>query len=102
MDRASESDEVTAIHDAGKATGSEGIVGLEGAGTADPASVPAPEVAGGPGGTSDGSQVAHHSSTAVPGKPMAPIANDPAGSSTEEVQAMDTPVSSPHAERGGG
>lgn len=102
MDRATESDEAATIRDAAKATGTEGLVGIQGVGPADPASVPPPEVSGGLGGTNDGTQVAHHSSTAVPGKPMAPITNDPAGGSTDEAQAMDTPVSSPHAERGGG
>ena len=80
----------------------DNLVGLQGVGTADPASVPAPEVAGGIGGTNDGTQVSHHVSTAVPGKPMAPIASDPAGSSTDEGQALDPPAAGPHAERGGG
>lgn len=67
----------------------------------DPATVAAPMVSGGIGGVSDGTQVTHHVSSAVPGKPMAPIADEPSGSSTDEAQAMDTPASSPHAERGG-
>lgn len=71
------------------------------AGQAEPADVPAPMAAGGIGGINDGTQVTHHSPTAIPGKPMAPITSDPAGNSTLEGQAMDPPAGSAHAERGG-
>ena len=70
-------------------------------GQADPLTVPAPMASGGIGGDSDGTQVTHRATSAVPGKPMAPIAEDPAGSSTLEGQAMDTPAREAHAERGG-
>ena len=71
---------------------------------ADPSAVNPPSGGGGGlGGTNDGTQVPLKTSTAVPGKPMVPATatNDPAGGSTDEAQAMDTPSSSPHAERGG-
>ena len=71
-------------------------------GQADPAQVPPPMAAGGIGGVTDGTQVTQHVPTAVPGKPMAPIADQPAGNSTMEGQAMDTPASSATAKRGGG
>ena len=70
---------------------------------ADPSIVNPSMVAGGLGGTNDGTQVPFKTSTAVPGKPMVPgtANNDPAGGATLEGQAMDTPTSQPHAERGG-
>lgn len=70
---------------------------------ADPSAVNPTIVGGGLGGTNDGTQVPLKTPTAVPGKPMVPTTgtNDPAGGSTDEAQAMDTPSSSPHAERGG-
>ena len=70
---------------------------------ADPSAVSSPLVSGGLGGTNDGTQVPLEPSTAVPGKPMVPLTgnNDPVGGSTEEAQAMDTPASGAHAERGG-
>ncbi len=71
------------------------------AGQAQPSDVPAPMVSGGIGGVNDGTQVTHRSPTPVPGKPMAPIATDPAGNDTLEGQAMDPPAGSAHAERGG-
>lgn len=83
------------------ASGKQEIVNPAPVGVADPTQVPAAMVAGGIGGVSDGTQVTHHVSSAVPGKPMAPIADDPAGSSTDEAQAMNTPASGAHAERGG-
>ena len=67
---------------------------------ADPIHVPAPMASGGIGRISDGTQVTHSSTSAVPGKPVAPIADDPAGNSTLEGQAMDPPLGA-HAERGG-
>ena len=83
------------------ASGDEGIVGGAMAGEAFPTDVAPPMAAGGIGGVSDGTQVVHRATSAVPGKPMAPIADDPAGGSSLEGQAMDTPVSAPHSERGG-
>ncbi len=77
------------------------IVAGQGIGQADPVQVPPPMVAGGIGGVTDGTQVTHHVPTAVPGKPMAPIADDPAGGSTEEAQARDAPASGGTAKRGG-
>ncbi len=77
------------------------IVGGRMAGQADPVQVPPTMAAGGIGGVTDGTQVTHHVPTAVPGKPMAPIADDPAGGSTMEGQAMDTPASTAHSDRGG-
>lgn len=82
-------------------SGKEGITGGPIPGRADPAQVPPPMVSGGIGGTNDGTQVTHHVSSAVPGKPMAPIADDPAGHSTEEGQAMPTPSSAARSVRGG-
>ena len=82
-------------------SGKEGIVGGPIPGRADPMNVPPPMAAGGIGGTNDGTQVTRHVPTAVPGKPMAPIADDPAGNSTEEAQAMDAPASGGTAKRGG-
>ena len=70
-------------------------------GKADPTIVPDGSVAGGIGGTNDGTQISHHPATAVPGKPMAPIVDDPVDRTSFEGQANDTPVSEPHAERGG-
>lgn len=67
----------------------------------DPDGVPPPMVAGGIGGTNDGTQVTRHPPTAVPGKPMSPIADDPAGTSTDEGRALDAP-SSPARTVGGG
>ena len=77
------------------------IVVGQGVGQADPVQVPPPMAAGGIGGTNDGTQVTHQVPTAVPGKPMAPVADDPAGNSTEEAQAMDAPASGGTAKRGG-
>jgi ribosomal protein S27E len=82
-------------------SGKQGLVNPRPVGVADPTQVPPATVAGGIGGTNDGTQVTHHVSTAVPGKPMAPIADDPAGHSTEEGQAMPTPSSAARAGRGG-
>ena len=82
-------------------SGKQEIVNPAPVGVADPTQVPAAMVAGGIGGTGDGTQVTHHVPSAVPGKPMAPIADDPAGSSTDEAQAMNTPAAGAHAERGG-
>ena len=79
-----------------------GVAGGPIAGESSPWDAASPIVAGGLGGETDGTQVVHHSTSAVPGKPMAPIADDSAGGSTLEGQAMDTPSSSAHAERGGG
>lgn len=59
------------------------------AGKADPTEVAAPMVSGGLGGTQDGTQVPHHSLTAVPGKPMAPIAGAPSDNDPLNEQAMD-------------
>lgn len=82
--------------------GEGGIDNPRPVGVADPSRVPPPIVSGGIGGTSDGTQVTHRVSSAVPGKPMAPIADDPAGHSTEEGQAMGTPSSPAPSVRGGG
>ena len=70
---------------------------------ADPSAVNPPMVGGGLGDVNDGTQVPLQTSTAVPGKPMAPstATTDPAGGSTLEGQAMDTPASGAHSERGG-
>ena len=79
----------------------EGIVGTAMPGQGSPFDVPPAMASGGIGGVNDGTQVTHHVSTPVPGKPMAPIADDPAGGSTLEGQALDPPASGAHAERGG-
>ena len=81
--------------------GQQGIVNPQVVGQADPVQVPPPMVAGGIGGVNDGTQVTHDVPTAVPGKPMAPIADTAAGVGTLEAQAMDTPSSAPSAKRGG-
>lgn len=70
-------------------------------GRADPTLIPPPTVAGGIGGTNDGTQVAHHPTEAIPGKPMAPIVDDPNDETSFEGQAQDTPASAPHSERRG-
>ena len=70
-------------------------------GKADPTIVPDGSAAGGIGGTNDGTQIAHHPSTAVPGKPMAPTVDDPVDRTSFEGQADDTPVSEPRSKRGG-
>ena len=83
-------------------TGELGSVGAPLAAPMDPLSVPPPSVAGGLGGVSDGTQVTHHATSAVPGKPVAPIADSPVGNSTDEAQAMDPPAGpQAHVERGG-
>ncbi len=82
-------------------SGKAGMSNAEIPGQADPVNVPPAEAAGGIGGVSDGTQVSHHVTSAVPGKPMAPIADGPAGGSTMEGQAMNTPASGAHGERGG-
>ncbi|HET8521632.1 MAG TPA: hypothetical protein VFL82_00270, partial [Thermomicrobiales bacterium] len=46
---------------------------------ADPADVPPPSVSGGIGRPTEGNQVPLRPSSAVPGKPMAPIADEPVG-----------------------
>ena len=58
-------------------------------GVADPSTAASPVVSSGLGGASDGTQVPHGSTTAVPGKPMAPIAGGPSGNSPLAEQAMD-------------
>ena len=90
----------TLVNPAG--SGQEGIpASASFPGQADPIQVPPAMARGGIGGVTDGTQVSHRVTSAVPGKPMAPIADDPAGGSSLEGQAMDTPVSAPHSERGG-
>lgn len=59
------------------------------AGQADPTEVPGPMVGGGLGAPQDGTQIRHHSPTAVPGKPMAPIAGARDGTDELNEQAMD-------------
>ncbi|MDQ3513193.1 MAG: hypothetical protein M3462_05925 [Chloroflexota bacterium] len=59
------------------------------AGVADPGAAASPVVSAGLGGAPDGTQVPHRSPTAVPGKPMAPIADGPGGNSPLAEQAMD-------------
>lgn len=81
-------------------SGESGIVGRPGAGVSDPVSVPPPTVAGGVGGVTDGTQVPLHPSSAIPGKPMPPIASDPEGGD-DAGPMLDTPASGTHAERGG-
>ncbi len=81
--------------------GQQAIVNPQVVGQADPVQVPPAVVAGGIGGVNDGTQVTHQVPTAVPGKPMAPIADTAAGVGTLEAQAMDTPSSAPSAKRGG-
>ena len=82
-------------------SGKDVIPGTALPGQADPVHVPPPMASGGLGGTSDGTQVTHHVASPVPGKPVVPTAEDPAGGSTLEGQALDTPASTGHAERGG-
>ncbi len=69
-------------------------------GVSDPTDVAPAMASGGIGGTPDGTQVTFRVPTAVPGKPMAPIASDPAGNDSFAPEAMDT-TNSGHAERGG-
>ena len=76
------------------------VAGAAFPGQADPTEVAPPMASGSLGAVTDGTQVPHSVPTPVPGKPMAPIADDPAGSSTFEAQALD-PSPGPHAERGG-
>lgn len=59
------------------------------AGSADPSAAASPVVSAGIGGAPDGTQVPHHPTSAVPGKPMAPIASGPDGNSPLAEQAMD-------------
>ncbi len=54
----------------------------------DPADVAPEMVSGGIGGTPDGTQVTFQVPTANPGKPMAPITSDPAGSDSFAPEAM--------------
>ena len=84
-----------------RAQGNELPAEMDAVSQADPTiGAPAP-ASGGIGGTDDGTQVPHRSPTAVPGKPMAPLAADPVDRTSFEGQAQDTPVSEPHSERGG-
>ena len=59
------------------------------AGVADPSAAASPVISTGLGGAPDGTQVPHSPRTAVPGKPMAPIADGPGGNSPLAEQAMD-------------
>jgi hypothetical protein len=81
-------------------TGQGEIVSEEPVGVSDPADVAPAMASGGIGGTPDGTQVTFQVPTAVPGKPMAPIADNPAGSDSFAPEAMDT-ADAGHAERGG-
>ena len=56
----------------------------------DPARVPPPMASGGLGGVNDGTQVSRHSPTAVPGKPMAPIEADRAGTFSDQERGDNT------------
>lgn len=67
---------------------------------ADPSIVAPSSVSGGIGGPpTDGTQVPHHVPTAVPGKPMAPIASAEGG--VDDITPTMDPPSGTHAERGG-
>lgn len=58
-------------------TGERGIIGAPGVGVSYPLDVPPPEVSGGVGQTTDGTQVPIHPSSAIPGKPMPANATAP-------------------------
>lgn len=63
------------------AGGGEGLPEVATAAPSDPEQTRPPMVAGGLGGVNDGTQVTVRPSAAVPGKPMTPIADGPAGGS---------------------
>ena len=80
--------------------GQREIVSEQPVGVSDPTDVAPAMVSGGIGGTPDGTQVTFHVPTNVPGKPMAPIASEPAGNDSFAPEAMDT-ADRGHAARGG-
>lgn len=79
--------------------GPQSITGQPFRGKADPTDVTPPTVGGGIGGVNDGTQVTHRPHEAIPGKPMAPTTNEPAGSDTLLGETMDPPAEP--AKRGG-
>jgi len=65
-------------------------------GVYDPSDVAPPPASGGIGRTTDGTQAPLQVPTAIPGKPMAPIANSPAGrDSSLGGEEMNVPVELP-------
>jgi len=80
--------------------GKAGLLGGPTPAPSDPVQTTPAMASGGIGGVNDGTQVTRHVPTAVPGKPMAPFADAPAGHSTDEAQGLD-PGAGPTL-RGGG
>ncbi len=80
--------------------GQREIVSEQPVGVGDPADVAPAMASGGIGGTPDGTQVTFQVPTAIPGKPMAPMASDPAGSDSFAPEAMET-ADGGHAKGGG-
>ena len=77
-------------------SGETAITGEPMPGEEDTTEVAPPPASGGIGRTTDGTQVPLQVPTAVPGKPMAPIANEPAGRDTWlGSEDMDVPVELP-------
>jgi hypothetical protein len=75
------------------------VASEEPVGVGDPADVAPAMASGGIGDTPDGTQVTFQVPTAVPGKPMAPNMDDPAGNDSFAQEAME-PGGQEHAERG--
>jgi DNA-directed RNA polymerase subunit RPC12/RpoP len=60
---------------------------------ADPTEVPPPSASGGLGRPTEGNQVPLRPSSSVPGKPMAPIADEPVGSDLGSIEPGSAQVS---------
>lgn len=72
-------------------SGKGGIVAVPTSAPADPDAVPPAMASGGIGGTNDGTQVVRHAPTAMPGKPMAPIAEEAAAHAADGAHRVDAP-----------
>jgi hypothetical protein len=59
----------------------------------DPAEIPPPSASGGIGRPTEGNQVPRRPSSAVPGKPMAPIADEPVGTDFGSIEPGSAQVS---------
>ena len=79
----------------------EGIVGGPIASKADPVEEPPAIAAGGMGRMTDGTQAPRKVPTAIPGKPMAPIARGPLAGTPSEGQEVDGSAFGGQVEGGG-